>query len=59
MYTYAQSLGNSQDELETIPGTASYDMVGATETWWDDLIRKISLLLIALLLLEAPLQFHS
>ncbi|KAK4816845.1 hypothetical protein QYF61_023967 [Mycteria americana] len=36
LYTNARSMGNKQEELETIVHQENYDMVAITETWWDD-----------------------
>ena len=36
LYTNARSLGNKQDELETVMCLENYDLVAITETWWDD-----------------------
>ncbi|KAK4826412.1 hypothetical protein QYF61_008945 [Mycteria americana] len=36
MYTNARSLGNKQEELELYAHSESYDIVGVTETWWDN-----------------------
>ena len=33
VYTNAHSMGNKQEELETIVQQASYDLVAITETW--------------------------
>jgi len=33
VYTNAHSIGNKQEELETIVQQASYDLVAITETW--------------------------
>jgi len=35
-YTNAQSLGNKQGELEILTQENKYDVIGITETWWDD-----------------------
>ncbi|KAK4827222.1 hypothetical protein QYF61_015250 [Mycteria americana] len=35
-YTNARSVGNKQEELETIVQLANYDIVAITEAWWDD-----------------------
>jgi len=36
MYTDAHSLGNKQEELELRAQSESYDIIGITETWWDN-----------------------
>ncbi|CAM5117140.1 unnamed protein product [Natator depressus] len=36
LYTNAQSLGNKQGELEVLVMSGNYDMIGITETWWDN-----------------------
>ena len=36
MYTNARSLGNKQEELELRAQSESYDIIGVTETWWDN-----------------------
>ncbi|KAF7243602.1 Protein ROOT HAIR DEFECTIVE 3 [Varanus komodoensis] len=36
MYTNARSMGNKQEELEALLGIGGYDVVGITETWWDE-----------------------
>lgn len=36
LYTNAQSMGNKQDELELLAQQSSYDLIGITETWWDE-----------------------
>ncbi|GAB0188677.1 hypothetical protein GRJ2_001333000 [Grus japonensis] len=38
MYTNAHSLGNKQEELELHTQSESYDIIGITETWWDNLL---------------------
>ncbi|CAM5130792.1 unnamed protein product [Natator depressus] len=35
-YTNAQSLGNKQGELEVLVMSGNYDVIGITETWWDN-----------------------
>ena len=35
-YTNAHSMGNKEEELETIVWSESYDTVTITETWWND-----------------------
>jgi len=35
IYTNARSMGNKQEELETIAQQDSYDLVTITESWWD------------------------
>ena len=35
MYTNAHSMGNKQEELETMMKQENYDVVAITETWWD------------------------
>ena len=36
LYANAHSMGNKQEELETIVQSESYDGVAITETWWND-----------------------
>ncbi|XP_060139070.1 uncharacterized protein LOC132593239 [Zootoca vivipara] len=36
LYTNAQSMGNKQDELELLVQQTKYDIIGITETWWDE-----------------------
>ena len=36
LYTNAQSMGNKQDELELLVQQSKYDLMGITETWWDE-----------------------
>ncbi|KAF7249149.1 Teneurin-2 [Varanus komodoensis] len=36
MYTNARSMGNKQEELEALLGIGGCDLVGTTETWWDE-----------------------
>ena len=36
LYINAHSLGNKQEELETMMHLENYDLVAITETWWDD-----------------------
>ncbi|KAF7249474.1 WD repeat-containing protein 87 [Varanus komodoensis] len=36
MYTNARSMGNKQEELAALLGIGDYDLVGITETWWDE-----------------------
>ena len=36
LYTNAQSIGNKQDELELLIQQNKYDIIGITETWWDE-----------------------
>ncbi|CAM4499672.1 unnamed protein product [Lepidochelys kempii] len=36
LYTNAQSLGNKQGELEVLVMSKNYDVIGITETWWDN-----------------------
>uniref|UniRef100_K7F1Q8 Reverse transcriptase domain-containing protein n=1 Tax=Pelodiscus sinensis TaxID=13735 RepID=K7F1Q8_PELSI len=36
LYTNARSLGNKQEELEALAQAKKYDLIGITETWWDD-----------------------
>jgi len=36
IYSNSRSIGNKQEELETIVQQDSYDLVTLTETWWDD-----------------------
>ncbi|CAM5113306.1 unnamed protein product [Natator depressus] len=36
LYTNAQSLGNKQGELEILVMSRNYDVIGITETWWDN-----------------------
>ena len=35
-YTNAQSMGDKQNELELLIHEGKYDLIGITETWWDD-----------------------
>jgi len=37
IYTIARSMGNKQEEQETIVQQDGYDLVAMTETWWDSL----------------------
>ena len=36
IYNNARSMGNKQDELELLIHEGKYDLIGITETWWDD-----------------------
>ncbi|CAM5095768.1 unnamed protein product [Natator depressus] len=36
LYTNARSLGNKQGELEVLAQSKNYDVIGITETWWDN-----------------------
>ncbi|XP_050797305.1 uncharacterized protein LOC127045326 [Gopherus flavomarginatus] len=36
LYTNARSMGNKQEELEVLINKYNYDIVGITETWWDN-----------------------
>ncbi|GAB0208591.1 hypothetical protein GRJ2_003324800 [Grus japonensis] len=36
IYANARSLGNKQEELELRAQSESYDIIGITETWWDN-----------------------
>ena len=36
LYTNAQSMGNKQEELELLIHQNKYDIIGITETWWDE-----------------------
>ncbi|KAF7248029.1 Regulator of G-protein signaling 12 [Varanus komodoensis] len=36
MYTNARSMGNKQEELEALLGIGAFDLVGITETWWNE-----------------------
>ena len=36
LYTNAQSMGNKQEELELLVQQSRYDLMGITETWWDE-----------------------
>lgn len=36
MYSNAHSLGNKQEELELCAHPESYDVIGITETWWEN-----------------------
>ncbi|KAF7239030.1 Potassium voltage-gated channel subfamily H member 6 [Varanus komodoensis] len=36
MYTNARSMGNKQEDLEAFLGIGGYDLVGITETWWNE-----------------------
>ena len=35
MYTNAHSMGNKQEELETMMKQENYHVMAITETWWD------------------------
>ena len=35
-YTNAHNMGNTQEEVEAIVQSESYDMVTVTEMWWND-----------------------
>jgi len=37
VYTDTRTMGNKQEELETIIQQDDYDLVTITETWWDNL----------------------
>lgn len=37
MYTNAHSLGSKHEELELHSQTESYDIIGITGRWWDNL----------------------
>ena len=36
LYTNASSMGNKQEELETMAQLGKYDLIAITETWWDE-----------------------
>ena len=36
LHTNAQSMGNQQEELEVRIKERDYDLIGITETWWDN-----------------------
>uniref|UniRef100_A0A8C3FIA9 C-type lectin domain-containing protein n=1 Tax=Chrysemys picta bellii TaxID=8478 RepID=A0A8C3FIA9_CHRPI len=36
LYTNARSQGNKQGELEVLAQSRNYDVIGITETWWDN-----------------------
>ncbi|CAM5165610.1 unnamed protein product, partial [Eretmochelys imbricata] len=36
LYTNARSLGKNQGELEVLAQSRNYDVIGITETWWDN-----------------------
>jgi len=36
LYTNAHSMRNRQDELEALVTSQSYDILGISETWWND-----------------------
>ena len=35
LYTNAHSMGNKQEELETVAQLEKYDQIAIMETWWD------------------------
>ena len=35
-YTNACSMRNKMDELEVLAQSRSYDIIGISETWWDE-----------------------
>ena len=36
LYINVCSMGNKQEELETLVQLGKYDLIGITETWWDE-----------------------
>ena len=36
LYTNVSSIGNKQEELETVVQLEKYDLTAITETWWDE-----------------------
>ena len=36
LYTNVHSMGNKQEELETMAQLGKYDLIAITETWWDE-----------------------
>ena len=36
LYTNARSMGNKQEELETVAQLEKYDLIAILETWWDE-----------------------
>jgi len=36
LYTNVCSIGNKQEELETVVQLGNYDLIAITETWWDE-----------------------
>ena len=36
LYTSARSMGNKQEERETIMELGKYDLIAITEIWWDE-----------------------
>ena len=36
LYTSARSMGNKQEELETMAQQGKYDLIAITEIWWDE-----------------------
>ena len=36
LYTNSRSMGNKQDELETMAQLRKYDLIAIIETWWDE-----------------------
>ena len=36
LYTNVCSMGNKQEELETVVQLGSYDLIAIMETWWDE-----------------------
>jgi len=36
LYTNAHSMGNKQEELETVVQLGKYDLIAIMETWWDE-----------------------
>ena len=36
LYTSACSMGNKQEELETVAQLEKYDLIAILETWWDE-----------------------
>ncbi|PKU39849.1 rna-directed dna polymerase from mobile element jockey-like [Limosa lapponica baueri] len=45
LYTNAHSMGNNQEELETTVPLKSYELVAATENWWDKSMTGVQLLM--------------
>ena len=36
LYTNARSMRNKQEELEALAQSQSYDIIGLSETWWEE-----------------------
>ena len=36
LYTNERSMGNKQEELETVVQLGKYDLIAIMETWWDE-----------------------